>query len=128
MKIKFALLALLVFLPLAQSLGDINNYLGKQKNIFNYGWAEASAFSLMAYSDYWDKKEYLPSGWHYLTPAPANIQTNGYFGASFYRCENGKQGECMIVISHRGTDSIWSLDTWNDFLIAMDGRSSSLLL
>lgn len=120
MKTKAMLLALLLmFLPITQSFANINNYLGAQKNLFNYGWAEASAFSLMAYSDYWTRKEFLPPGWSYLTPASASIQTNGYFGASFYRCENGKQGKCTIVISHRGTDSIWSMDTWNDFLIAM---------
>jgi len=44
MKMKIVLLVLSLMLPITQLFANLNNYLGSQKNLFNYGWAEASAF------------------------------------------------------------------------------------
>lgn len=104
-----------MLLPITQNLANINNYLGPQKNLFNYGWSEASTFSLLAYKNPEEQKP-LPTGWTELIPVPANLQSNGYYGDSYYRCESGKQGWCMIAIAHRGTDEFF-WDSLADFKI-----------
>lgn len=78
--------------------------------------ADEATFSLVTYDPWQKPSKPLPKDWAYLLKLSANLQTNGYYGASFYFCSTDKK-DCWVVTAHRGTTAVWN--TYNDFTVAM---------